>query len=273
MIVWHTAFIRADDPAPVASSLFAALTALGYSRYDPFPGGSGTPPALKTFVKQLLSPARDGWVRILGTPDLEAFLMVSQQWPLVYGWFTEADSGWCVLDHGHSTTDAAAFEPYLKPNQSSEAFQRVQSGQLTVVPDEPTNTLLPSDIQQLARDRGVNPKQADRMVERMTSQLFGRLDRDNDGEAGALRGQAQAMLQGGGAEWNSANGQRLRAMAAVLAIPTDWRTPAIEDVREAYSLARRLARNPKALLLPAERDTLKAVPDASSYTAVYVGKA
>ena len=272
MIAWHTAFVQADDTARVSDALLGSLTALGYSRYDPFPGGSGTPPAFKQFVKHLVSPARAGWLRILGAPDLTALLTVSQQWPIVYGWLTDSDGGWRVLSKGQSSDVASAFGPFLKPNHSVEAFQRVQSGQIAALPDEPTNAMLPSDIQQLARDGGVNPKQADRMTERMTSQLFGRLDRGTGGEAGAMRGQAQAMLKPG-AEWNNATGQRLRAMAALLMLPADWRTPTIEDVREAYGIARRLARNPKAPLLPAEREALKAVPEARSYSAVYVGKA
>jgi len=271
MIAWHTAFIQTDDPAPVAASLLASLVALGYSRYDPFPGGTGTPLGLKLFVKHLVSPVSNGWVRILGAPDLNAFLAVSQQWPLVYGWFTDVDSGLRVIDRSQLTDDPAAFTQFLKPELSLEAFERVQSGQIAVLPDESPNGLVPPNIQQLARDHGVNPRQADRMADRMADQLFGRLDHGNAGEAGGLRAQAQSMLQSS-AEWNNTAGQRLRAMAAALTLPTDWRSPSLEDAREAYSIARRLARNPKAMLLPAERDALKTIPDASNYIAIYVGK-
>ena len=87
-----------------------------------------------------------------------------------------------------------------------------------------------------------------------------------------MRDQAQALVRGDGADWDSIPGRRLRAVAALLSIPEDWRTPPYEDVREAYHVARLLARNPKAKLLPGEREALAAVPDAIQYTPVYVGK-
>lgn len=273
MTAWHSAFARSEDPARLTAALLAILIDQGYNRFDPFPGGSGTPIAYKQFVKLFIGPAQAGWIRVIGAPDLIALAALSREASLLYGWLTDNDSGWRVFADGEAHDEAIAFTPYLKPNLSPEAFTRAQSGQVSIAADEAGNpTLVPPDIQQLARERGVNPKQAERMTERVTAQLFGRLDRSGQGaDSGTMRGQAQALLSGGG-EWNRPAGQRLRAMAATLTLPDNWRTPEIEALREAFSLTRRLARNPKATLLLAERDAIRAVPDAAQYEALYVGK-
>lgn len=278
MSAWHSLFISTDEAVPVVSALLEALALYSYAPYDPFPGGNGTPPAYKRFIRQFVSPARSGWVRILGIPDLDSIRSISAKWPILYG-LLDGDAGeWRVIRNGESSTDAAAFVPYLKPNVTPDAFTRVASGQIGLVPDNSesrsvSELALPPDVQQLARERGVNPRQADRLVERMTGQVFGRLNRGTGGEAGALRDQAQALIRGSGPDWESKAGQRLRAIAALLTLPSDWRTPTWEDVRDAYPTARRLARNPKASLLPGEREALNALPDAVQYAPVYVGKA
>ena len=277
MSAWHSLFISTDEAAPVVSALIEALALYGYMPYDPFPGGNGTPPAYKQFVRQFVSPAQNGWVRILGVPDPDALRSLSAKWPILYA-FLDGDAGeWRVVYNGQSDTSAAAFTAYLKPNVTPDVFARALSGEISIVPDTSeahgaSNSALPPDVQQLARERGVNPRQADRLVERVTGQIFGRLNRGTSGEANAMRDQAQALIQGGGPDWESKTGQRLRAIAALLTLPADWRTPNWEDVRDAYQTARRLARNPKASLLPGEREVLDVLPDAAQYAPVYVGK-
>jgi hypothetical protein len=81
------------------------------------------------------------------------------------------------------------------------------------------------------------------------------------------------MLSGGGQpDWNTPAGQRLRAMASSLTLPASWRDPDFEAVREAYQAARMLLKNPRAQLMPGERDALKRVSNAGDYLAVYAGK-
>jgi len=55
-------------------------------------------------------------------------------------------------------------------------------------------------------------------------------------------------------------------------LPANWRDPDFETLREAYQVARRLAKTPSAQLMPDERGALNSVPDAIHYEAVYVGK-
>lgn len=270
---WHSLYLKTDDATAVAERLLAALQAHGYTPYDPFPGGNGTPPKLKFFVKHFVAPAQAGWVRVLGDPDPAALLTLSQSIPVLHGWLDASDGGWQIIDGGGVNSDPLTFVPYLKPGKTPDDLRRAQAGNAPVTTVE-AGGLLPPDVQQLARNRNVNAKQADKLMERMTSRLFGKLDKNTGGEAGAMQDQARALISGsGGPDWNSSAGRAVRAVADVLTIPANWRDPSWLDVRDAYQAARILARNPKASLLPDERDALKALPDAAQYVAVYVGKA
>src|SRR5579859_6117814 len=176
LVAWHALFFKVEEkdaataPAAIAEALLDALTANGYTRYDPFPGGNGTPPALKTFVRQFVSPTRDGWVRVLGKSDTELLMAFKSQWPILYGWLDQGESetaGWRVLENGNWRTEAEAFTPFLKPNATVEMINRARSGELLPAP-EPKSSVggspLPSDVQQLAAERGFDPKKADRMI-------------------------------------------------------------------------------------------------------------
>src|SRR5262249_28071336 len=152
----------------------------------------------------------------------------SANWPVVYG-HLENDSGeWRVIQNGQSSAEARALGLYLKSNITEDAYARVASGEVSLLPstsesNDPESISLPPDIQQLARERGVNSRQADRLVERMTGQVFGRLNRRTGGEAGALRDEARSLLKGSGPDWETKAGQRLKALAALLTLPADWR--------------------------------------------------
>jgi hypothetical protein len=143
------------------------------------------------------------------------------------------------------------------------------------VPTPPKDGALPSELDHLARSRNVDPAQAARLMDRLTGSLFGKLDRQSGGEAGAARNQARALLQSqgkGGPDWAGAGGRRLAAMAALLTLPTTWRDPDFSALRDAYHVARRLQRNPRASLLPDERDAHARVPNILDYTPLYFGK-
>ncbi len=73
-------------------------------------------------------------------------------------------------------------------------------------------------------------------------------------------------------DWNSEAARRLKALASVLSLPSNWREPDFETVRAAYQAARYLRKSPSARLMPDEQEALKALPDAIQYEAVYAGK-
>jgi hypothetical protein len=133
--------------------------------------------------------------------------------------------------------------------------------------------LIPGEIQQLARAHDVNPEQADQMINHLTSRLFGKLDRASGGEASAMQARARALATGAHRpDWNNTAARRLEALVGVLALPSNWREPDFETVREAYQVARLLRRNPRSQVMPDEQAALKIVPNAIEYQAVYVGK-
>src|SRR3954465_10887872 len=90
---WHSLYLRADETQSIEAALIDSLLQHGYQRYDPFAGGTGTPPGLKTFVKHFVAPPTDGWVRILGEPDSSSLIDLSTGHPLLYAWIVGSDSG------------------------------------------------------------------------------------------------------------------------------------------------------------------------------------
>jgi hypothetical protein len=273
---WHSLYISTDstypDSAAVSAALLAALETLGYQRYDPFAGGMGTPPGLKTFVKLFAAPAQDGWVRILGEPDLAAPAVLSASTPVLHAWLSDTASGIDVYING--ARDEQAVVNYLMPSKTRDDLARAERGDMpTLVDRTPASDMLPPDIQKMAQDHNVDPQQANKMMERITGQLFGKMDRRSGGEASAMQDQARALISGSkGANWNSTQGQRLKALASVLTLPHNWRDPDFDVVRDAYQVARRLQRTPSAQLMPDEQAAIRALPNAIEYEAVYVGK-
>ncbi|MCC7445892.1 MAG: hypothetical protein IT324_00680 [Anaerolineae bacterium] len=267
---WHSLYLRTADAPAVAAALIDSLQQHGYQRYDPFAGGSGTPPGLKTFIKQYVAPTADGWVRVLGDPDLAVFSDLSTRWALLHGWLSDSDSGIEVFANGAVIPDGLIA--YLRPGKTADDLKRALQGAVPTTADRPAS-ILPDDVQQLAQNRNVNAQQANRMIDRLTGQLFGKLDRQSGGEASAMQTQARALAMGGNRpDWNSAAGQRLKALASVLTLPANWREPDFIAVRDAYQAARMVRRNPNARLMPDEQAALKALPDAIAYEAVYMGR-
>jgi hypothetical protein len=256
----------AADPAALENGLVAALAGLGFTRYDPFPGGSGTPFGLKTFVRLFISPESAGWRRIVGALEADhaaavciALIQVADQ-TVIRAWLTETGGTIETYQHGAlADSHMADAAPPLPANQRAE----------------PKNALpgeLPDELHKLARERGVNPAQAGRLFNRLAGQVMGKLDRQTGGEAGALGGEARALFGGGGKPdpLDSAAGRGLVAALGALGLPDA--EPRFAAVRDAYQAARALRRNPKAALLPDERDALRALPGAGEWVAVYAGK-
>jgi hypothetical protein len=280
---WYSLFLPTSESPPIADALRALLAAQGYAPYDPFPGGTGTPPNLRDMVRQFVAPAQAGWVGVLGQP-VEALLPDLAQatgTPLIYGWLGEDGGGFAVFDGGARHDDPAALEPYLRSGASSDQLQRAWAGDLPVpVVDSgqpPVAVLgegaLPPEVQQFARQKGVDPKKASKMAERLTGSLFGKLARKADDDVHDDQAQAQALVMGSGRDiWNSLHGQRVRVLASVLALPANWRQPDWQTVRDAYQVHRLRQRSPRMPLMPGDKEALDAVPNALEYVPVYMGR-
>jgi hypothetical protein len=267
---WHSLYLQTGDQQAVITALVDVLTRAGYTRYDPFAGGMGTPPGLKTFVKLFVTPAQDGWVRVLGEPDPAILPDLSQQFALLHAYLNDKDAGITVYRAGSSVPDG--LTGILRPGKSANDLARAEQGSIPTSIDQP-DSILPDDIQKLAQEHNVNPQQANKMINRLTSQLFGRLDRLSGGEASAMQTQAQALSSGAGRlDWNSASARKLKGLISILTLPANWRAPDFDTLREAYQVARRLHKNPNAQLMPDEQTAIHEMPDAIHYEAVYVGK-
>lgn len=285
---WYCLFVPLSGTGVQASNVAAALRELlagqGYSAYDPFPGGTGTPPHLHDMVRQFVAPARAGWLCVLGQPDEAILPQLSRRLdaPVLYGWLADDErGGFALFRAGERLDDPAAFEPYLKPAMPPDRLTRAFDGTLPVAVEDsgepPVAVLgadaLPPDLQQMAQDRGVDPAKANTMFERLSGSLFGKLARQAGAGADAEQDQARAILMGGGRDlWNSTAGQRVRAIASVLDLPDHWRDPSHQALRDAYHVHRLRQRAPRMPLMPGDKEALDAVPDALEFLPVYMGR-
>lgn len=277
---WHQVYILTSDQASVGHAVIEALAQHAYSPYDPFPGGTGTPPGFKHLVRHFVAPPTAGWVRLLGAPDEQSLpdvlTALTGLGPVIVAWLGDGTGGIGAFRDGQ--IDPAGLSAFVRPGVSAADLERLtkqpHTGEVQPQPDR--QGALPADLERLARERNVNPGQAARLVNRLTATLFGKLDRVSGGEAGAMYNQARATVRAPRGsdqpEWEREAGQRLAAIVALLTLPASWRTPDFDAVRDAYQAARRRRRNPEAVLLPDEREALRAVPDALAYLPVYCGK-
>lgn len=274
---WHSLFVSGAGTGAVAEALRALLVRSGYAPYDPFPGGTGTPPELTALLRLFVAPAQEGWVRVLG--DLDAALLpdlaLALESALLVGWLGEDGGGfaWVGAD-GVRRDDADALAPYLRAGASLDDLRRAFAGEVRVQPVEsdPARAGLPPDLHDVAQQQGVSPWQAGKLFERISGGLFGKLA-GQTGESSAEQEGARAVVMGGYDIWNSLPGQRVRAIAGVLALPANWRLPTWDDVRDAYHAHRMRERYPRMMALPGDRESLAAVPDIATYEAVFMGRA
>lgn len=275
---WHGLFIPDADASAVAEALRALLVRRGCAPYDPFPGGTGTPPELSALIRLFVAPAQDGWVRVLGDldaallPDLAAALDRS----LLAAWLGEDGGGFALVSaDGARHEDIAAFAPYLRAGATPSDLRRAFAGETRVAPleSDAASADLPPGLHDVAREQGVNPQQAGKLFERLSEGLFGKLA-GQSGESDEEQARARAVIMGGGRDaWNSLHGQRVRAIAETLALPANWRLPSWDDVRDAYHAHRMRERYPRMMALPGDHESLAAVPDIAGYLPVFMGRA
>lgn len=264
---WESLYVRAATSS-VVDTVIVTLATQGYQRFDPFPGGAGTPMGITETIRLFAAPSVDGIVRVIGALPENLTL------PLNYLklWIADEDCG--VAAYRDGVADAAGIADYLKAGKTLDEVAKAEQRPALGVVNKGSSSNLAPELAQFAQSQGVNPQQADKLINRLTGQLFGKMDRQSSGEAGALKDQAKALLSQPSAEvdWNSPQARKLSAMVEVLALPSNWRAPDFNSLREAYQVARRLARNPKAMLLPDEKQALNKVAGVIEYQAIYMGK-
>jgi len=275
---WHSLFVHTSNRERAAEALRAVHVEHGYAPYDPFPGGGGTPLGLSALVRLFVAPTQGRWLHLLGQPD-EALLGAFSARvgaPVVYGWLGEEDGGFALYRDGQRSEDPAAFGALLTDKSSPELLRQAFEGKIPVQAVDPaappTAVLgaesLPPEIAQFAQQQGVDARKANRLFDRLSGKLPGRLGQSQDEAA------AKALFgQGGRDAWNSLDGQRVRAIAGVLDLPDTWRIPSWQMVRDAYQVYRLKQRHPRMALLPGDHHALAAVPDAADYLPIYLGRA
>lgn len=271
---WHSLYIRHAEPETVSAALIALLEQHGYVLYDPFPGGTGTPPGLVDLARLFIAPVQDGWVRVLGElpralwPELSTALRM----PVLIAWLDEESGRIVLAAEGRCREDPEAFAPFLREGATLDDLRQAWAGSAAVPEQTEPGQGLPPALRDLARQQGVDPRKAGNLFEQLSSSLFGRLA-GQAGESSAEQEAARAVLMGGGRDpWDSLRGRRVRAIAGVLDLPANWRTPSWETVRDAYHALRMQQRYPRMMPLPGDRDSLAAVPDVAEYRAVFMGR-
>ncbi len=254
MTCWHSLYL--PYTGNVADPLADALAALGYERYAPFGliPGKAYPESVKLFV----APARDGWTRIIGSPDPALLPVLSQLAPVLLIELDGAQADIRAYAAGTSAAVGSAFAAYASVDCLDRALDGgTQSGSGEVVGKVALDAL-PADVQSMAGQ--VDLQQAGKLFERMSATLARKTNADPA---------ADDLLKL--PDWSSAGGRRIRALMDCLGIP-GWQSPDFVTLRDAYALHLRRQRSPQARLYPGDAEALAAVPDALTYTPIYGGK-
>ena len=274
---WHSLYIPTADRAACEAAVEQALLQEGYRRYDPFPGSPGlTAHIWRRRVRHFLAPPESGWTRVLGEPDPPCLPLIAAGLglPILHAWLDDSGGDLAVWTADGAADDlAAALGGWLRADRGPADLARALAGDAPVAALEDTGPQvlavpLPPDMADLAD--AVDPDQAEKMMNRLTRSVFGKLGGGQGGDD--PQAAAQAMLgQGGAALWNGPAGRRLRAAMACLTVPANWREPEFGALQAAYQVARARRHKPDGLRLPGDDAALAAVPDALEYQLVYGG--
>lgn len=270
---WYSLFIPVEDSARIAATLRDALTAADYRPYDPFPGGTGLSFGWKRQIKHFVAPPMDGWTRVLGEPDAAVLSTVAAAAgaPVIQAWLAAGDGGITVYTAAGAVDGPEGLTDFLKSGLSPADLERAWAGHMpvpTLQAEGPQLMAVPIPPEMAEMAEQVDPKQAEKMMNRLTKRMF----KQAGGQGKAAQSDAQAMLAGPEAAWNTPAGMRLRAVMQCLTVPENWRTPEHAAVREAYQVARSRQHQPDGLRLPGDDESLARVPDALTYGLVYAGQ-
>lgn len=257
----------------VVHTLQQMLEADGYSAYDPFPGGIGSPISKEIIrLRLFVAPPQAGWQRVFIGDALPAAylnqLAAALQNPVLNTALLSDSEYQITVAQPDSApqTSLAALQPFLQPGKSLADLQRAD--QETSTQANASSGNLPSELQQLAEERGVSARQVDKMVGRLTKQIFGKMEQDESGKDQAMAGLSGVRQP---ADWSQMAAQRLLAVMACLQAPPDWYMPDYGTLVSAYQAARQIKRG-NTINLPTDRSALDKVPQALAYTPLYYYK-
>lgn len=262
---WHSLYSPSSDQEELADALRAALTAQGFTLFDPFqtlaPGQ-----AYSRSVRVFVAPARDGWTRVLGALETPLIESLSQATLCLSAALVGDQAQIAVYKQGAPADPVSTLTPHLRADHTPDDLRRALAGETIsgARTTQPRDTfpmdVLPESMREQAR--GLNPKAINAM--------FGKLIKKVNRQLGTDARAGMALI-GGGADWDSRGGRMLQAVMACLTVPDGWRVPDFVSVRDAYQLHLRRQQRPNAPLYPGDGDAMQNVPDALQYIPVYAG--
>jgi hypothetical protein len=175
------------------------------------------------------------------------------------------ESGESVIET-YLNGDVVALLDALQAFAPADALSRALRGDLPLpVVDGAAKSVFDSlsgDAGLQAMASQVDPKQAQKMFDRLSSGLMNRVG----GDASA----AQNVMNAAAPDWNSAGGRCIRGLLTTVNLP--WQQPEFNALRDAYQLHARRRRSPNARLYPGDEAAMDAVANALDYVPVYGGR-
>ena len=256
-----------------------ALENNGYSSYDPFPGGIGSPIGKQTRIRAFAAPPSEGWQSIFFAPNdgvaasiLTDFAMSINSPFLDLRLYSLEDYQITVYDVDTATTNLSSLLPFLKLGLNMSDLESAQYEPSPSASESTSPPNLPPELQQFADKKGVQSKHVDKLMGRMTKRIFKKMEQRSGDSSDSTQEQAKAMLSGQVQDaLNSSAGQKLRSIISCLTVPDDWDLPDWKTLVAAYPIARQLQKG-DALLLPGDEAALKEVPNALEFTPLYYAK-
>jgi hypothetical protein len=260
---WDSLFLPSASQEAVAATLRQALENFGYTLFDPFgilPGKS-----YARSVRLFVAPVENDWVRIIGTPDPRLVAPLSGAGACLYLALHGTNAKMEIYTRGDFRQLEAELRPYLRPGRTADDLLRAIHDELPEIAEYtgPIFTVLPDDVQALSAN--VDPKQAQKMFDRLTGNLLKKTGSDEN-TASAARELINPP------DWNSPGARRLHALVGCLTLPANWRDPDFVSLRDAYQLHARRQRKPDARLYPGDEETMSRVANALDYIPVYGGR-
>ncbi len=263
-----------SNPSDLQTHLKNSLQALGYTFYDPFAGGTGTPVGLQQRVRGFMGSLEGGWSRLIFAPN--------EVWPdevardilagmsVIKAVYTSAEQ----FEVGTIADGMVGLMAFLRPGLSEADLQ--QSAIMTaILPTAQTTattlTDLPPELQKYAQEQGVDAGQVDKLMQKMSKGVFKKMGNEQDAQKQAKSAIAGVPKQPE-VEWNSPAGQALQRVMACLTVPEKWTHPDWKTLTGAYQAARQLQRDPKALMLPGDKQAMAALPNSLEFIPLYMGK-
>jgi hypothetical protein len=254
---WISHYLPTTRRKALHEALDQVHKAAGYQAYDPFTGGSGTPPGVKHLARFFISPKLEGgYLRLIGQPDLDLLptLAGSLGFTILQAWVTQEDSGlqlmggqdWGVfLEEGRTLTELIAVREIASIAPATD----------------------PHSLAEMARQQGLQTGDAQKLADKLTRGLAKTLSPEESQQQAKAAQIAQEQFS-----WAWPQAQKLSAQMDCLKLPTTWRDPSYPDLAAAYQLARRLDVEPDMALSASDNLILDKVAYPLDYTLAYYAR-